>query len=65
MNALAALLRDDAGSTITEYGVLMASFAILSIAGLLAVSNAANNQLGSIFSSTTAMNQCPPGTTGC
>ncbi|MBV8636607.1 MAG: Flp family type IVb pilin [Candidatus Eremiobacteraeota bacterium] len=62
---LAALLRDEEGATLTEYGLLMASFSILSIGGLLAVASAANAVLQSIFSGTTAMQQCPPGTAGC
>jgi Flp pilus assembly pilin Flp len=65
MSALRAFVYDEHGAVLTEYGVLMASFAILTIAGLLLVSQTANATLSNIFTSTTSMEQCPPGTTGC
>jgi Flp pilus assembly pilin Flp len=60
-----ALLRDENGSTLTEYGVLMFSLAITSVGIMISVSNTANNVLSSILSGTTTMELCPPGTTGC
>ncbi len=63
--SVAALLRDEEGATLTEYGVLLASFSVLGIGGLLAVASSANSLLQSIFTNTTAMQQCPPGTAGC
>jgi Flp pilus assembly pilin Flp len=62
---LMQLVRDEHGAVMTEYGILMASFAILAISGLLLVSRSANALLSSIFNNTTAMQQCPPGTNGC
>ena len=63
--SVAAFLNDDYGTTLTEYGVLMASFSLLAIAGMLLVSDTANTILGNIFTQTTDMQLCPPGTTGC
>jgi Flp pilus assembly pilin Flp len=65
MSLIRALLADEGGAVLTEYGILMASLAILMMAGLLIVSNSANALLGNIFASTTNMELCPPGTPNC
>jgi Flp pilus assembly pilin Flp len=60
-----ALLRDECGSTLTEYGVLMFSLAVASIAGLLLVSGTVNQILSNVLAGTTNIQLCPPGTAGC
>jgi Flp pilus assembly pilin Flp len=60
-----SLLRDETGTTLTEYGVLMASLALPSIAGMLLVQQQTNVVLGNLLGATTTMELCPPGTTGC
>jgi Flp pilus assembly pilin Flp len=65
MSGIAAFVRDENGTTLTEYGILMASFAILSIASMISVTVAANALLASIFTGTTQMQNCPPGTALC
>jgi Flp pilus assembly pilin Flp len=54
------LLRDENGSTLTEYGVLMASLAIASVSGMIAVSNTANAVLSNILTGTTNLQLNPP-----
>ena len=62
---LGALFGDESGASLTEYGVLMASFTLIFLSALVAVSTTANTVLQNLFSGGTAIQQCPPGTTGC
>jgi Flp pilus assembly pilin Flp len=54
------LLRDESGSTLTEYGVLMFSLAFPCMAGLLLVENRTNLVLSSVLSGTTNLQLNPP-----
>jgi len=60
-----ALLRDDNGSTLTEYGMLMFSLALPTMAGMLLVQQQANLVLGNVLAATTNLGLCPPGTFNC
>lgn len=65
MSPFSALFGDESGASLTEYGVLMASFTLIFLGALVTVSTTANTVLQNLFTGGTAIQQCPPGTTGC
>ncbi|MDP9024217.1 MAG: hypothetical protein M3N13_02430 [Candidatus Eremiobacteraeota bacterium] len=60
MSAFGALIVDESGAALTEYGVLMASFTFIFLSALVTVSSAANTVLQNVFTNGTALEQCPP-----
>lgn len=60
MRALCALLRDDAGASLAEYGIIAAALALPMIAIAAVIVTTAGNQLSSTATHMQTLGQTPP-----